>query len=106
MLHSGKLTERVQILRASATVSSTGATVRQWDTVATVWANVIFQRGAAVLTAGESWLTRSIVVTMRNNAVVSELCRLVWDGKTYSIGSLNRSKLDGTITIAASVIDE
>lgn len=106
MQASGRLTERVQILRSTATVSATGATSRTWEVAATVWANVIFQRGAAVLTAGESWLTRSIVVTMRNNAVVSELCRLVWDGKTYSIESLNRSRLDGSITIAASVIDE
>lgn len=78
----------------------------EWKAAAKVWAAVAFQRGAQALTAGDVWLTRSVTITMRNNSVINDRCRLVWDGKTYGIESFNRSKTDGSITIVASVLDE
>lgn len=106
MITAGKLTERVGILLPSVTRSETGEQLTEYDEVCKVWANVIFQRGSQALAAGEVFLNRSVVITMRNNRVVTDRCRLKWDGKTYLIESMNRSGHDGSITIVASVVDE
>lgn len=106
MITAGKLSERVSILMPVVTRSESGEQLTDYKEVAKVWANVIFQRGAQALVAGDVFLNRSVVVTMRNNKVITERCRLKWDGKTYVIESLNRSGHDGSITIAATVVEE
>lgn len=106
MITAGKLSERVGILVPSVSRSPMGEQLTEYKEVRTVWANVVFQRGAQALAMGEVYLNRSIVITMRNNDVVTERCRLRWDGKIYVIESLNRSGHDGSVTIAATVVDE
>ncbi len=106
MLTAGKLTERVTILTPKTERGEFGEQVTSWTEAKTVWANVVYQRGVYALTAGEGWLTGSVTVTMRDNRTVTERCRLVWDGKTYLIESLNRSKPDGSLTIVATKVDE
>ena len=106
MITAGKLSERVVILMPEVTRGESGEQVTDFKEVKTVWANVLFQRGAQALVAGDVYLNRSIVVTMRNNKLITERCRLKWDGKTYFIESLNRSGHDGSITISASVLEE
>lgn len=106
MISAGTLTERVDILTPEVSRGSMNEQVVEYKKTTTVWAGVIYQRGARALSAGESWMNNSIVVTMRYMSVVTDRCRLVWDGKTYRIDSCNRSKKDGSITITASVLDE
>lgn len=106
MLTAGSLTERVDIMVPIVTRGDMGEQVVEFTKKATVWAAVHFQRGANVLTMGESWLSRTVSVTMRNNSIIHDRCRLSWDDKTYAIDSLNRSRRDGSITIVASVLDE
>ena len=62
--------------------------------------------GRIKTTAGESWLTGSVAVTMRDNKTIHDRCRLKWDGKTYLIESFNRSGRDGSIAIVATKVDE
>ena len=106
MISAGKLNNRVKILEPLTTQGKFGEQVTVWKDGKTVWANVVFQRGVHALNAGEGWLTGSITVTMRDNKFIHERCRIVWDGKTYMIESLNRSVQDGSITIVASKVDE
>lgn len=106
MLSAGKLSERVIILEPVTVQGQFGEQVTTWKPVKPVWANVIFQRGVHALTAGESWLTGSISVTMRDNKLITDRCRLKWDGKLYMIESFNRSGHDGSIAIVATRIDE
>ena len=106
MLSSGKLSERVSILVPTTNQGQFGEQVTTWVNAKTVWANVVFQRGVHALNAGEGWLTGSVTVTMRDNQIIHDRCRLKWDGKTYMIESFNRSKKDGSITIVASKVDE
>ena len=106
MLSAGKLSERITILEPDTGQGRFGEQVITWTPSKVVWANVIFQRGVHTLTAGEGWLTGNITVTMRNNRIINERCRIKWDGKTYMIESFNRSNKDGSITIVASKIDE
>lgn len=106
MLSSGKLSDRVTILVPEVGQGNFGEQVTTWNEARTVWANVVFQRGVYALTSGEGWLTGSIAVTMRNNDVIHDRCRLRWDGKTYMIESFNRSARDGSIAIVATKVDE
>ena len=106
MISSGKLSERVTIVAPCTKQGQFGEQVTTWEPVRTVWANVVFQRGVHALTAGESWLTGSITITMRDNRIIDERCRIRWDKKLYMIESFNRSGRDGSITIVASKIDE
>lgn len=106
MISAGKLSERVGILAPEVTRNEFGEQVTTYKNIKTIWANVIFQRGTQALVMGEVYLNRSITVTMRNNSLVHDRCRLQWDGKTYGIDSFNRSAHDGSITIVATLIDE
>jgi SPP1 family predicted phage head-tail adaptor len=106
MLRAGALNERVEILSSEMTRGELGEQVITYNRKVTVWASVKFQKGIEAITLGESWMTRQVLIMMRNNNVVNERCRLRWDGKTYGIESLNRSKIDGSVTIIASVLDE
>ena len=106
MLSAGKLADRVTILVPTTEQGNFGEQVTTWSEARTVWANVVFQRGVHALTAGESWLTGSITITMRDNKIIHDRCRIKWDGKTYLIESFNRSGRDGSITIVASKVDE
>ena len=106
MISSGKFSERVTIHDAFVKQGQFGEQVTTWEPNKTVWANVVFQRGVHALAAGESWLTGSISVTMRDNRIIHERCRLKWDGKTYLIESFNRSGRDGSIAIVATKVDE
>ena len=106
MITAGRLSERVDILMPEVSRSETGEQTIDYVNKKTIWANVVFQRGAQALVAGDVFLNRSVVVTMRDNRLITERCRLGWDGKIYSIESFNRSKKDGSITITASVVEE
>ena len=106
MITAGKLSERVSILVPTTGRNEYGEQIATFENVKTVWANVIFQRGSNALVAGESFMNRSISVTMRNNKLIHDRCRLMWDNKTYSIDSFNRSGHDGSITIVATLLDE
>lgn len=106
MLRAGSLSERVDILVPFVERGALNNQNVVYVKSKTVWADVIYQKGAQALSAGEVWLTRVVSVMMRNNDIVNDRCRLGWDGKTYVIESFNRSKKDGSIAIVASMIDE
>lgn len=106
MLSAGKLNDRVIILEPSTEQGKFGEQVTTWKDLKTVWANVVFQRGVHALSAGEGWLTGSITVTMRDNRIIHDRCRIKWDNKIYMVESFNRSGKDGSITIVASKVDE
>lgn len=106
MLSAGKLNDRVTIMVPTTLQGNFGEQLTTWKESLTVWANVVFQRGVHALTAGEGWLTGSVTVTMRDNRLIHDRCRLKWDNKVYMIESFNRSARDGSITIVATKIDE
>lgn len=106
MITAGKLTERIGILVPTTERNEYGEQVTVWENVKTVWANVVYQKGVHALVAGEAFMNTSIAVTMRNNKIVHDRCRLLWDGKKYNIDSFNRSTSNGSISIVASVSDE
>ena len=69
------------------------------------WARVTYQKGARALDMGDVWIPNGIVVTLRWTMGVTERCRLVWEGRTYQIESLNGSRHEGQWTIVASRVN-
>jgi head-tail adaptor len=106
MIAAGVMSERVSILVPEAQRGKYGELKMEYQDRKRVWARVQFARGSAVITSGEEWLKHSITVTLRNNSVINERCRLLWDRKMYGIDSMNRIKADGTVTIVGTYIDE
>lgn len=106
MLTAGSLKDKVIILAPVADRDIYGSQITVYIDIKTVWANVVYRKGAQVLTAGEVWMSNEVGVTMRYNNIVNERCRLKWDDKIFQINSLNRSKSDGSMVIIASKIDD
>lgn len=106
MITAGILTERLTVYIPEITRGKYNEQAVEYVKGPTVWARVLFQRGAMALDVGEVWMSRSVVVTVRDRKDITDRCRLGWDGKMYRIESFNRSKTDGSITITASLLDE
>jgi SPP1 family predicted phage head-tail adaptor len=106
MITAGRLTERVTIMTPKVRRGDMGQQDVVFEPRKMVWANVVFSKGKNAITAGDSWLTNTVVVTIRDTKDVTDRCRMKWDGKTYRIVSLNRSKTDGSVTITADYIEE
>jgi SPP1 family predicted phage head-tail adaptor len=107
MISAGILNQRVEVLEAlNIRRSPTGGQIVDWGTLRHQWACVRYLRGTSALQQGEMWLPSSISVLMRYTAEITERNRLKWQSKTYKIVSLNGSKIDGTLTIVADLVDE
>lgn len=104
MIDAGSMTERVAILAPKVERNEFGEQKVTHAEVAKLWAKVVFLRGTEAISAGDVWLTRAITVTMRDNKVVTERCRLVWKKKVYKIESLNAT--GGLMVVTASYMDE
>lgn len=57
----------------------------EFESAATVWANVDWQRGKSGMTAGALDAYGVKIVRMRWNNIVNERSRIQWQGKTYQI---------------------
>nr|DAJ47721.1 MAG TPA: Putative head tail adaptor [Caudoviricetes sp.] len=107
MIDSGSLNDRIRFMEAVVGKGSYGdRVITGWNPVYSCWAKVTYNKGNRAISAGEVWLPNTISVLLRYNSKVNERHRVVWDGKTYRIDSLNASKKDGSITIVATRVDE
>lgn len=73
----------------------------QYKCVATVWANVAWNRGLKSLREGALDAYDVVMVRMRYNDYVTRHCRLECEGRTYQIMQLNGDKRENKIQIIA-----
>ena len=107
MISSGVMDQQVVPLYPTYSGrSAMGAQEVTWKELSMRWAKVHYAKGTKVLDTGETFLDQEIVVTMRYTAIVTERCRLKWQGRLYEILSLNGTRRDGTLTIRARRVDE
>ena len=106
MIVAGTLTDRITVLRPVTVKDEYGSQNTTFEDRGSIWANVRYMKGDAALTAGESWMSKSVSITIRYTSLVTERCRIGWDGKTYRITSLNRDRANGSVSIVAEYIDE
>jgi len=89
-VNAGRLDTRVRIERATESVSSTGAVVKTWATLATVWGGVRYMRGREVEAASQVFDGADVMVTVRaggEGGKVHETDRVVRvsDGEVYEV---------------------
>lgn len=105
MINSGDLNERITVQIPAITRTANGEQVTTWAATKQYWANVRYVRGARAILSGDVMMTNAISIMMNWNDVVTERCRIVWDGKLYHIDSINRNKQHYEINITASRLD-
>lgn len=107
MISAGYLNDRIQVLTpVYQGRDQFGAQLIQWIKSAPYYCHVKRDRGQMAQLAGEVWLTGTIYVTMRYPSVITERCRLSWEGKTYQIENIDPDRSNGTIIIRATRTDE
>lgn len=106
MINAGSLTDRVVLLEQTVRVGQYGERVQEWREWARCWARVTFRKGQRALEGGDVWLPRTVVVKLRWRAGVSERMRVVHDGRTYGIDSLNAQRSEGEIQLVCTRIDD
>ena len=75
-----------------------------YQPAATVWADVMWNKGVKALREGALDAYDTVMIRMRYNTIVSRESRLLHDGVTYQIQSLHRDHQDNTIQITATEI--
>ena len=99
---SGLLKERVTILnRTEAQQGKFGLDSAgiEFESAATVWASVDWQKGKTAMNAGALDAYGVKIVRMRWNSVITERSRILWREKTYQIlpETFNASRQENTI---------
>ena len=107
MISAGQMDQQIIPLYPTyAGRSDMGSQKVTWRRLSIRWAKVHYAKGAKVLEAGETVLDQEIVVTTHYTSVITERFRLIWQGRTYEIISLNGTRREGTLTIRARRLDE
>jgi SPP1 family predicted phage head-tail adaptor len=98
-MQAGRLRERVQVQRATATRDAYNAEVLTWATVATVWAQVLERGGREPVLADRPVMLISYEVTVRDGLEITHADRLLWRSKTLSIETVTPVQADGVIIL-------
>ena len=86
----GAMDARVRIERATETLSDTGAVVKTWATLATVWAGVRYMRGREIEAASQVFDGADVMITIRaggegGKAHESDRVVRVADGEVFEV---------------------
>lgn len=65
-MNAGRLDTRIRIERAIETVSTTGAVVKSWSTLATVWSGVRYLKGREIEAASQIFDGADVIATVRS----------------------------------------
>lgn len=87
---SGSLDQQI-ILKSLSETNSFGQVTPSYTTVATVWAEVVSQRGQEAFEAARVNAKETIRVRIRYRTDVTNKWRFVWEGQTYNIIHTDRS---------------
>lgn len=85
-MRAGKLDRRITLQQASeASRDAMNAPVYTWSTFATVWAQLIFNRGDERFAAHEVAGASVVTFKIRYRSGVTDKLRISYDGKIYDI---------------------
>lgn len=88
---AGKLNERVKIEQPIITRDSYGANIKTWQPVATVWANVRFERGAEFQRNRADLRTVSVSVRLRLCQKTRDMTadwRIIHRGRVFAVSAV------------------
>lgn len=103
--NAGAFDDRITILKSVVNRGNYGEQSQEWSELCKCWAKVTYKRGQRAIESGEVWLPNTIVVTIRYRSDVDDRMRLVVDGDTYAIDSLNSRRKEGIVQITCTKID-
>lgn len=92
---SRKFRHRITIERQSSFVDSNGDTVRAWDLVAQVWAEIRPLSGRELLLAQQVQSTVNTTIVTRYRSDVDATCRILHNGTIYNIAAIIRDPQSG-----------
>lgn len=90
-MRSGDLDERIELQRTIET-NDGGELVLTHETVETVWAKVIFERGAESFESARTNARVTVKFKMRWRDDVQTSWRIGWDGQFYEVVTVDRDK--------------
>ncbi len=94
------LNKRVEIRnRKSASQTTLGKKSGEWETVGVVWAGVTWSRGAKAMREGALDAYDTVMVRMRWNELTNRDSRIVADGKTYEVETMQADKQQDIIQL-------
>lgn len=104
-MDAGRLDRRIVLKTRKAGTNAFGEPVDEWDTLATVWANVVPVSDGERLRAGETLAAKRSRFTIRYSSAVSGIDprdQLVYDGRTYDIDGVKEIGRREMLEITAS----
>lgn len=87
-MQAGKLKNRVVIQQQSATQDAVGQPMSTWSTYATVWANILHQKGAESIKADAMTSTLRASIRVRYKAGITSAMRVTHGAVVYNIISV------------------
>lgn len=105
-MQAGLLTDIVTFLRSESTRDVMGGTCERWVKAFDKRARVQFKSGARKEVNSEVLNTSVITITIRYCKEISEKMRISYEGREYTISSINRDRKQQATVIEAEVIHE
>lgn len=103
-MESGSLDQQI-ILKSFSETNSFGQLTPAYTTVATVWAQVISQRGQEAFEAARVNAKETVRVKLRFRDDVTNKWRFVWEGQIYNITHTDRSsRRKGELWLTGEVV--
>ncbi len=103
-MRTGSMDQQV-VLQSMTEVNNAGSLSKSYATVATVWAEVISQRGNEAFEAARLNARESIRVKMRYRDDVVNTWRMQWGGQNYNIINTDRSnRRNGELWVTGELV--
>lgn len=105
-MNIGALNQRIALQAPSATQDAAGQPLPDpWTTVATVWANVLFQNGAQSIKANADTSVSKASLRIRQRAGVAAEMRALWGTTVFDIKAVNPAPRKGFVDLVCEVIN-
>lgn len=103
-MFSGKLEHEI-LLQTLQETNVQGENKQTWVTIATVWANIISQRGSEAFEAARINARQTLRILIRYRDDVDTSSRIEWQGQQYNIIAVDRTnRRKGELWITAQVM--
>lgn len=104
MINIGKMDRRINIERPTETVKPSGSVVKEWNSVATVWAEVLQQTSTEFFTGFGEAETGTMIFRVRYRPGITTADRVTFDGKSYGLKEIKEFGRQDALELRGEVI--
>jgi SPP1 family predicted phage head-tail adaptor len=98
-MNPGKLNRRIVIQVRTLTKDSTGGRIQTWTDSATVWAEIVLQRGTSSIIADAERIQDTRQFRIRHRAIAAETNRILYQSKFYDITGITEEGIKNTMIL-------